>query len=708
MPNKRKSKKKTYDGPRRHKNINKRLQLELQLTVAYGVYDDRKMRDAGKSSRKVDLEKKMSSLYLPSSNSSSKSVKEDDEENISHVDLCLKGMGKYKHLWYENSKGRRFLKPVLHNLSNKKLPVDENCINRSLLTSRTLTQIRDIEGARLWRHAKAVEANCKKALSLCTASDSPYRNYKGTFPSGTDYEDYLQWIRKQMWEKSRDTEDDDDIDPDTPVGNDGSKGEDDEEENDNDEDDDDDDDEETDSGNDDDPDAVPDGEYFKGFFAFALWGYIPPSGGECFKSWLIHTVVDKKVATGKKLGRKATRNDELKEKEVERKLDNRGSVGSVDEKYANLIIQGRNERLRQKKYKVLFEFKKFQIENNYSKMESCMDELNFLEPDDKEGRREIRERWKALSKQNDEISKEIKLLQEEEVRRHTLMETQMDVDSIANITDLTMDQGLTPKKPSNIVFISKPDNLKQNTDVDKSVTNKEKENDDDVNYNDVKALWNGDGKDDLLDEPLFPMKNIEKEGVGKLGDGMEKIMSDDEGTVNLNHDDSDDEGESNKNLQQKSVSNKTKIQEVMRETRKRLKEDSGAGKNVEKESSIDIIKKQGGGACVSKDCDFCGKHPTNHYCVEIVENSNIRFEGNLCDGVCGQAFCFECKARWGVEDTKKCVDHMPKSKSTPIAPVRSSPTNKNTMPSNQTSRKIVPRPLTSKTNKKRKCKKVAV
>ena len=111
-----------------------------------------------------------------------------------------------KHLWYENGKGRRFLKPVLHNMSNKKLLVDENCINRSLLTSRTLTQIRDIEGARLWRHAKTVEANCKKALSLCTASDSPYKNFNGTFPSGTDYEDYLQWIRKQMWEKSRDTD----------------------------------------------------------------------------------------------------------------------------------------------------------------------------------------------------------------------------------------------------------------------------------------------------------------------------------------------------------------------------------------------------------------------------------------------------------------------------------------------------------------------
>lgn len=33
-------------------------------------------------------------------------------------------------------------------------------------------------------------------------------------------------------------------------------------------------------------------DYFKGYFAFALWGYIPPEGGERFKSTLMTTVID--------------------------------------------------------------------------------------------------------------------------------------------------------------------------------------------------------------------------------------------------------------------------------------------------------------------------------------------------------------------------------------------------------------------------------
>ena len=39
-------------------------------------------------------------------------------------------------------------------------------------------------------------------------------------------------------------------------------------------------------------DNVPDSEFFKGFWAFALWGYIPPPGYEEFKCALINTIVD--------------------------------------------------------------------------------------------------------------------------------------------------------------------------------------------------------------------------------------------------------------------------------------------------------------------------------------------------------------------------------------------------------------------------------
>ena len=41
--------------------------------------------------------------------------------------------------------------------------------------------------------------NCKKALALCLASDSPYRNFSTTgFPSGTDWPDYICWLKQKM------------------------------------------------------------------------------------------------------------------------------------------------------------------------------------------------------------------------------------------------------------------------------------------------------------------------------------------------------------------------------------------------------------------------------------------------------------------------------------------------------------------------------
>ena len=46
-------------------------------------------------------------------------------------------------------------------------------------------------------------------------------------------------------------------------------------------------------------------QYFNNFFAFALFGYIPPSGGEKYKSSLMLTVVDTTEKNDKANGRKA-------------------------------------------------------------------------------------------------------------------------------------------------------------------------------------------------------------------------------------------------------------------------------------------------------------------------------------------------------------------------------------------------------------------
>ena len=47
---------------------------------------------------------------------------------------------------------------------------------------------------------------------------------------------------------------------------------------------------------------IPDNKYFKGFWAFALWGYIPPPGYEEYKCTLITTVIDEgKKSNDKKM-----------------------------------------------------------------------------------------------------------------------------------------------------------------------------------------------------------------------------------------------------------------------------------------------------------------------------------------------------------------------------------------------------------------------
>ena len=133
----------------------------------------------------------------------------------------------------------------------------------------------DITSNTIFSHVKEVEANCKKALALCMGEKSPYRNFNRTFPSGTNYEDYLLWIQREMYSVANTVPIEDVIDEDV------INLADDEEVDDN-------------GGNSDDDDGMgmPGEQYFKRFFAFALFGYIPPSGGEKYKSSLMLTVVD--------------------------------------------------------------------------------------------------------------------------------------------------------------------------------------------------------------------------------------------------------------------------------------------------------------------------------------------------------------------------------------------------------------------------------
>ena len=80
----------------------------------------------------------------------------------------------------------------------KDISVKRGVVDISLLTWKNMTNCCDITGETLYRHAKEVRANCKKALSLCLKENSPYCNSNGAFPSGADWEDSLFWIRQRM------------------------------------------------------------------------------------------------------------------------------------------------------------------------------------------------------------------------------------------------------------------------------------------------------------------------------------------------------------------------------------------------------------------------------------------------------------------------------------------------------------------------------
>ena len=99
-----------------------------------------------------------------------------------------------------------------------------------MLTCKNLTNPIDISTSTLLCHAKDVEANAKKAYALCISEASPYKDFNGTFASGTNWETYIEWVRVEMFkilegDKVYDVDEDDDPDsiPITVVDNDEEK-----------------------------------------------------------------------------------------------------------------------------------------------------------------------------------------------------------------------------------------------------------------------------------------------------------------------------------------------------------------------------------------------------------------------------------------------------------------------------------------------------
>ena len=85
------------------------------------------------------------------------------------------------------------------------------------------------------------------------------------------------------------------------------------------------------ASNSDDIDDLPKEVYIKGFFAFVLWGFIPPDGREQYTSALITVVNDTKSKTKKEDSRNAVKKAEANDKEYMRSLEVRGNRKAANE-----------------------------------------------------------------------------------------------------------------------------------------------------------------------------------------------------------------------------------------------------------------------------------------------------------------------------------------------------------------------------------------
>ena len=81
---------------------------------------------------------------------------------------------------------------------------DGRGITQSLLTSKNLRNPQGISVGTLYRHAKEVEANCKRALALCLNLESPWKDFEGHYPSGKTRLNYLEWLRIKMYRLTKD------------------------------------------------------------------------------------------------------------------------------------------------------------------------------------------------------------------------------------------------------------------------------------------------------------------------------------------------------------------------------------------------------------------------------------------------------------------------------------------------------------------------
>ena len=116
-------------------HVTKKLQCELQATIAFACYDSDEVLRSGKSVNNKMLIENLSKLYFPSRNK--------NDNRVSYTQLFLKGQQRFKALFEFSKKANDplykkylVLPEQIHCESNQIFVIDKKCINLSLLTRK--------------------------------------------------------------------------------------------------------------------------------------------------------------------------------------------------------------------------------------------------------------------------------------------------------------------------------------------------------------------------------------------------------------------------------------------------------------------------------------------------------------------------------------------------------------------------------------------
>ena len=564
-------------------------------------------------------------------------------------------------------------------------------INRQLLTAKSLLNYQDIKPERVYLHAKEVEANCKKALALCMSSSLPYKSFHaiGKYPSGTNWYDYVEWLRTSFYKRYECSPDDNDIESEDegfneedadeepnndsnnnskesnkePKANNNKKGEDSsysDEASSN---------EDSSSSNEEaQKDDLPIETYFKGFFSFVIWGYIPPPGFEKLKSMSMNAIAKPNNVKDKQASRENTKKEEAERKANDALLDQRGELAfqQHEKKISDILVKGRLEMQQQQLFTVKSDNIKDDITFINDMLKDLREEYLMLDAGNLSEKNRIRNEMASLrNEKTTKYNSWKQLCAGEESRRDNVNSDWNSSLKASNETQL--------KKAATVISTPITLNEKQCKPTSTLKNNNEHPSGNDSDSS-IKLFLNNDKEPGKIN--ATPKKLV-------LEKSPRKSNSNDVDVVIVKK-------KAGHTVTQSDVS--SMIEEMETEESKRndkidsfMKDAMECDSIANNKAVITYLKRDHLDCFPLTNCFFCnGELKTSHYCLHPCDDSNIIDEkyGTM---ICGKAMCLDCRTSWGNADNyeNRCVAHGDKPTITPASTKKVKPKAKSTLLNNK-------------------------